>query len=258
MPSEQVAPQSAESPRKPDGNGKATGVIKDYVAVARGSDLVVIRVIGKGTMLTAPALADFAEQQRKTGFSRFVFDLQRCSGLDSTFMGVMVGMQTAPRPESGQHPAPRPATPAPVAAQDSPGSAPNAAPVEPMSPEEAVAALRKLFANGLPADAVKAAPGDPPAGQTKAADGLVSAVNVPPEIASLMAMLGVDKFVRIRGTYDLRQLETTILPEKSLVRDELHRLILKAHSALIEIDKRNEARFGPFLKSLSQALAGEK
>jgi hypothetical protein len=84
---------------------------------------------------------------------------------------------------------------------------------------------------------------------------MVSAINVPPDIANLMAMLGVDRFVKVRGAYDLRPLEMTILADKNLPREEQHRLILEAHDALIEIDKRNEARFGPFLKSLSQALA---
>lgn len=185
MANEENIPKTLDSTRKLNGEGRSAGVIRDYIAVARGCDLVVIRVVGQGTMLTAPALANFADQQLKAGFRRLVFDLERCHGLDSTFLGVMVGLQTL----------------------------------------------------------------------LKCEDGSVSAVNVPPELATLMAMLGVDKFVRIRGTYDLGQLETTMLAEKNLPSDEQRRMVLNAHNALIEIDKRNEARFGPFLKNLSQALA---
>ena len=101
MASDETAPIPPNGTRKLNGEAKAArgagvaGVIRDYIAVARGSDLVVIRVVGQGTMLTAPALAGFAEQQLKAGFRRFVFDLERCRSLDSTFLGMMVGIQKA-------------------------------------------------------------------------------------------------------------------------------------------------------------------
>ncbi|MGD0090555.1 MAG: hypothetical protein ABSE73_11600, partial [Planctomycetota bacterium] len=151
---------------------------------------------------------------------------------------------------------PLPAAPPP----GQPAAVPEAKPDAPMSPEEAVAALKALFATPAAAaaelDKTARDPGstEPP----KPPQGLVSAVNVPPEIGTLMAMLGVDRFVKIRGTYDLGQLETTILSEKNLTRDEQFRIILKTHSALIEIDQRNQARFGPLLQGLSQALEDEK
>jgi len=261
MNSEENALQLPGNGRKPPGaNGKSSGVVKDYIAVARGSDLVVFRVVGQGTMLTAPALAEFAEQQRQAGFRRFVFDLERCKGLDSTFMGTMVGLHLSLKGEAGRasEPAipPLPAAPPP----GQPAAVPEAKPDAPMSPEEAVAALKALFATPAAAaaelDKTARDPGstEPP----KPPQGLVSAVNVPPEIGTLMAMLGVDRFVKIRGTYDLGQLETTILSEKNLTRDEQFRIILKTHSALIEIDQRNQARFGPLLQGLSQALEDEK
>ena len=69
--------------------------MSNFVAVARGRDLVVIRVVGRGNMLNAPAVQEFADEQRAAGFTQFLFDMGRCTGLDSTFMGVMVGMQQA-------------------------------------------------------------------------------------------------------------------------------------------------------------------
>jgi hypothetical protein len=72
-----------------------------------------------------------------------------------------------------------------------------------------------------------------------------------------MAMLGVDAFVRIRGTADLKQLETTILPEKPLTPEERSRLVYKAHETLVDIDKRNEIQFGALLRALSSELTGQ-
>src|SRR4029079_16061753 len=59
--------RNTRNPRKDADSGG------NYVAVARGSDLVVIRVVGKGNLLNAPALADFAEEQRRAGFKRSLF-----------------------------------------------------------------------------------------------------------------------------------------------------------------------------------------
>jgi anti-anti-sigma regulatory factor len=201
---------------------------RDYIAVARGSDLVVICVVGAGNMLTAPALAEFAEEQRKHGYRRFVFDLQRCTRLDSTFMGIMVGMASDP----GSTSALRPAVKMPAETE---------ATLEALCPEEAAAELgRSLSGDKKP---------------TLGDDSPLSAVNVSRELRSLMEMLGVDKFVKIRGICDLAQLETTFLPEKMLPPSDRRRLILKAHETLVEIDKRNEVQFGAFLKTLSAELS---
>jgi hypothetical protein len=204
---------------------------KDYIAVARGSDLIVVRVVGAGNMITAPGLADFADEQRKHGFKRFVFDLEKCTRMDSTFMGVMVGMHSR---ESSRH-----------RAQSS--SEMEALEAVPVSPEEALAAMRRPRVEG---DAAVVNPNDQPECQ-------LSAVNVSSDLRNLMSMLGVDKFVKIKGECDLTKLETTILPEKMLPTKDRRKLILKAHETLVEIDKRNEAQFGAFLKTLSAELARE-
>jgi anti-anti-sigma regulatory factor len=210
-------------------SGRHEAALRDYIAVARGSDLVVIRVVGSGNMLTAPGLSEFAEEQIKAGFKRFVFDLERCRGLDSTFMGVMVGLYSSSSATFGLH------AKVNVLGED----------LSPLSPEEAARELKASLAR--PEKTVEDVPAN--------TDSQISAVNVPPEIKNLMAMLGVDKFVKIRGVCDLKQLETTILPEKIMAPNERRKLILKAHETLVEIDKRNEAQFGAFLKSLSSELA---
>ena len=193
------------------------------MAVARGRDLVVIRVVGRGNMLNAPAVQEFAEEQRKAGFTQFLFDMERCSGLDSTFMGVMVGLQQAvveaPAHESGDLIA--------------------------MTPEEAVAAMSQTKTGPI---------GKAPRASENVKEGGVSAVNVSAELLELLKMLGVDNFIKIRGAYDLSKLESTILPEKNMSPTERSELIYAAHRLLVEIDKRNEAQFGELLKSLELEL----
>ena len=218
---------------------KSTGTLaRNYVSVARGRDLVVIRLIGRGTMLNAPALQDFADEQRKAGFIHFLFDFERCSGLDSTFMGVMVGMYSAADSHSSL-----PSVPALVDADmpKTPASGKDTDELLPMSPEEALATLaQESFSEKKKLD-LRAS--------------TVSAVNTSAEVRSLLSMLGVDKFVKLRGSCDLSKLETTILPEKAISPLERQQLILKAHEQLVEIDKRNEAQFGDLLKTLSEELA---
>ena len=111
---------------------------RNYVAVARGRDLVVIRLIGRGTMLNAPALQDFADEQRKAGYLHFLFDFERCTGLDSTFMGVMVGMYSPPPSDSSLGLG---LTVPAFVDSDMPKSPDDTNELEPMSPEEALASL---------------------------------------------------------------------------------------------------------------------
>ena len=117
-----------------------------------------------------------------------------------------------------------------------------------MSREDALAELKVRF-------------GEEPDGsdprQAGAKRGFVLAVNVSAECRELMNILGVDKFVKVHGDVDLAGLEVAPLPERNLPPLERRRLILEAHEHLVEIDKRNEAQFGAFLKSLSNELAKE-
>jgi hypothetical protein len=243
---------------------RETSTLRDYIAVARGADLVVIRVVGRGNMLNAPALAEFADKQRKAGFTRFVFDLERCLGLDSTFMGVMVGIHSG---GDSRSPLRFSATPTPPATPTQiPATAAAATPVTlkggetvALTPEEAARELSLLFSAQQPPEtpsknAASTAATQGKDAQTGSVMTSVSAVNVSSEVKALMAMLGVDTFVRVRGSADLKQLEVTILPEKPLTPDDRRRLILKAHETLVDIDRRNEAQFGNFLRTLASEL----
>jgi hypothetical protein len=67
--------------------------------VARSADTVILRPVGLGNMKVAMGLMDFTREMLRSGFTSFVFDLQDCKGLDSTFMGAMVGLAA----ESEEH-----------------------------------------------------------------------------------------------------------------------------------------------------------
>lgn len=217
-----------------------------HIAVARGEGLVIIRIIGSGNMLNATALADFAEAQRNDGFRSFVFDLGLCRNLDSTFMGVMVGLHTSLMAKEIQ-----------VQTEPQQTVQSNSVPQEqetptPMAPQEAVKALKKSMSQRF------SALSSTHEKKADTLDGIVSAVNVSPQILEVMRMLGVDKFVNVGKSCDLAQLETTILPERDTPAQERRMLILKAHETLVMIDKRNLDQFGPFLKSLAEELSNNQ
>jgi anti-anti-sigma regulatory factor len=52
-------------------------------------------------MKLAMGLMDFTGAMLKTGFTNFVFDLSSCKGMDSTFMGAMVGLAAASEEHGG-------------------------------------------------------------------------------------------------------------------------------------------------------------
>jgi hypothetical protein len=202
----------------------------NQIAVTRGVGMVIIRVTGAGNMLNAPALNDFAEQEVSAGFRRFVFDLQPCQALDSTFMGCMVGLANGLKKEA-------------VGKQASGTDSSGDEPVVELSPEEALAALKAQLT----------ARKEPAADSSKTS--FVVAVNASAEVRELLGILGVDKFVPLLGHLVFPELEMTTLPNVEMDPTARREMILKAHENLVEIDKRNESQFGAFLKSLSDELS---
>ncbi len=76
----------------------------DVISAANlGNEIMLFRVSGLGNMRNALPLADFAEASFKKGIRRFAIDLADCQGMDSTFMGTLVGMAQAVRglPQEG-------------------------------------------------------------------------------------------------------------------------------------------------------------
>lgn len=55
------------------------------------SDPVVVRVLGRASFQNSACLKDFIGEMLRGGRIRFVLDFERCSGIDSTFLGVLAG-----------------------------------------------------------------------------------------------------------------------------------------------------------------------
>ena len=64
----------------------------NYVEVARIGDAAIYRVVGLGNMLSSPAVWGLADRLIGEGVSKFVFEMSLCTGLDSTFTGMLVGL----------------------------------------------------------------------------------------------------------------------------------------------------------------------
>ncbi len=153
--------------------------------MARTADTVILRPVGLGNMKVAMGLMDFTTEMLKAGFASFVFDLSACKGLDSTFMGAMVGLAAA----SEEH------------------------------------------------------------------GGTAAVVNASTSNIELLQIVGADKFLRLKGEYQMEDLETENLDVSSPSPERRLELVKKAHENLVDIDKRNAERFGAFLRQLSRELA---
>lgn len=73
--------------------------------VARSGEAIYVRVRGLGNMMVAPTLESFAEREISEGARQFVFDLAECTGVDSTFMGLLLTLANRLREEGqDEHP----------------------------------------------------------------------------------------------------------------------------------------------------------
>ncbi|MGH8019871.1 MAG: STAS domain-containing protein, partial [Opitutaceae bacterium] len=55
------------------------------------SDPVLIKVRGRASFLNSQLIRDFLQQSIRDGKRRFVVDFAECTGMDSTFLGVLAG-----------------------------------------------------------------------------------------------------------------------------------------------------------------------
>jgi len=62
------------------------------ILVARSADLGFIKVVGRGSFQNSGCLKAFYQQLLKEGVHRFVVDLDACTYLDSTFLGILLGL----------------------------------------------------------------------------------------------------------------------------------------------------------------------
>lgn len=149
---------------------------------------MLVRVVGLGTVNTAGTLWDFAWQAMADGCTRFALDLGACRGVDSTFMGTMVGIAQEARERGGEN-------------------------------------------------------------------AWVWVLNVSDANRELLEIVGADRFLLFKSGVQMEPLETEPLIGESLSLERRVALIKRAHENLLAIDRRNEERFGEFLRYLTAELS---
>lgn len=65
---------------------------ENAILVAQNDQTAYLHVSGKGSFKNAKAVKSFYESAVKDGAQRCVFDLQNCTHMDSTFMGVLAAI----------------------------------------------------------------------------------------------------------------------------------------------------------------------
>jgi len=60
--------------------------------MAASQDSFYVKVVGLATMTNSAGLQEVLEGACRGGIRRFIFDLEECSGFDSTFMGILLGV----------------------------------------------------------------------------------------------------------------------------------------------------------------------
>lgn len=159
--------------------------MQDYVEVAHARQIIIVKVNGLGNMADALPFWGFAEQELGRGAEAFAIDLSACTGMDSTFMGTLVGVALE---------------------------------------------LSELER------------------------GKLTILNPSEACVALLRMVGADKFVEMAEMELEPDLEMERLPSARGSMEARLQLIRRAHEHLVEIDRRNEERFGPFLKALVAEL----
>ncbi|MGH8093498.1 MAG: STAS domain-containing protein [Chthoniobacterales bacterium] len=66
--------------------------MQSSIQVGVTGPVVWVRVAGRGSFLESGSLKEFGREMVNRGYREFVFDLEECVMMDSTFMGTMAGM----------------------------------------------------------------------------------------------------------------------------------------------------------------------
>jgi anti-sigma B factor antagonist len=66
--------------------------VQSSIQVGVNGPAVWVRVEGKGNFLNSGSLKQFAQEMVNRGYREFVFDLEHCAMMDSTFMGTMAAV----------------------------------------------------------------------------------------------------------------------------------------------------------------------
>jgi anti-anti-sigma regulatory factor len=71
------------------------------ISVGIFDEFTWIRCEGKGSFLTSPAVKSFGDERIAAGERCLVVDLAACSGMDSTFMGILAGLASRVGAQNG-------------------------------------------------------------------------------------------------------------------------------------------------------------
>lgn len=65
---------------------------RGHVLATCDPQVVYCRIIGVGNMNNCAPFQSFATRMRERGYRHFILDFSACEGLDSTFLGILVGL----------------------------------------------------------------------------------------------------------------------------------------------------------------------
>ena len=65
---------------------------RGHVLATFDDSIVYCRVVGIGNMNNCAPFQDFSCRLQEQGYHEFVLDLSQCEGLDSTFLGILLGI----------------------------------------------------------------------------------------------------------------------------------------------------------------------
>jgi len=74
----------------------------DQVFVATTSRAALVKVEGRGSFKVSASLKEFGDSAIRKQFPLLLLDMQACVGMDSTFMGVLAGVASRLRTQSGK------------------------------------------------------------------------------------------------------------------------------------------------------------
>jgi anti-anti-sigma regulatory factor len=85
-------PARAGRPPPPDERDFPAVSSESTILVGEIDDNLWVRICGRGSFHTSPALKELAAMVARRGLRRLVIDLQDCPVMDSTFMGTVTGI----------------------------------------------------------------------------------------------------------------------------------------------------------------------
>jgi len=157
-----------------------------HLKVARSGDTVYVRACGYCSASVCPAFRSYAEEMMKDGYRQFALDLTECEGMDSTFMGVLLGIH--------------------------------------------------MYLVGVQG-------------------GAVTVANASPHCIRLLEVIGLARILEVTDEpIEFPEFELATLRQEDVDPTEKAFLIRQAHEHLVDVDRRNEERFGALLAALRREL----